>query len=111
MNEGHRCPTCDSLLPEYGGIVADDERGEVRFRGKRVSLTAAEFEVFRFLLNKAGRVASKEAILDYLYQLRVEVPEIKIIDVYVHKMRKKILQLGLVVGTSWGRGYYLEEPK
>ena len=34
----------------------------------------------------------------------------KIIDVFVCKLRKKIVGLGLDIGTSWGRGYYLADP-
>lgn len=106
------CDCCGQAVPEYGGIVADDDRGEIRFRGMAaVGLTGKEFSVFRFLLDKRGRTATKDAILDHLYQLQPnDEPDIKIVDVFVCKLRKKIVPLGLNIGTSWGRGYFLEAP-
>lgn len=108
-----RCDHCHSILPEYGGIVADADRGEVRFRDKRCgTLTTQEFALFQYLLDRAGRVASKEDILARLYGLRPEdPPEIKIVDVFICKLRKKVAPMGLSIGTTWGRGYYLEEPR
>lgn len=109
-----RCDCCGQALPEYGGIVADDERAEIRFRGKVVYPTGEEFALFRALLDKPGRVLTKEMLLDALYWDRrsdKEVPEIKIIDVYVCKLRKKLKPLGLEITTHWGRGYGLAEPK
>jgi two-component system cell cycle response regulator CtrA len=109
-----RCPTCGSALPEFGGIVADEERAEIRYNGKMVrNLTGTEFTLFRLLLDRKGRNASKEDILSGLYQLRTgkEEPEIQIVDVFICKLRKKIAPLGISIGTTWGRGYFLEEPK
>lgn len=106
------CECCGQAVPEYGGIVADDDRGEIRFNGMAAcGFTPREYGVFRLLLDKRGRVASKDVILDRLYQLDVDdPPEIKIIDVFVCKLRKKLAPLGLKIGTAWGRGYYLEVP-
>ena len=70
--------------------------------------------MFRMLMNANGRTLSKENLLNGLYQLKAfadeDVPEIKIIDVFICKLRKKITPLGITIGTAWGRGYYLEEP-
>lgn len=113
---GGRCDACGQAVPEYGGIAFDDDRNEIRFGGKFVrNLTGQEATMFRALLDARGRTLSKEALLSTIYVKRFyaddEMPEIKIIDVFVCKMRKKIRPLGLDVGTSWGRGYYLREPE
>ena len=106
----HRCATCGQILPEYGGIVADRDRGEVRFAGKMVrNLTGREFELFRYLLDRAGRVATHEEILFHIYQLNEDV-EIKIVDVFICKLRAKLKPLGLEIATLWGVGYRLVEP-
>jgi len=110
-----RCSCCGQVLPEYGGIVADSDRGEIRFGGKMIrNLTSTEFELFRFLLDKAGMVASKDALFDRMYQLvaaEEDVPSgTKIVDVYVCHLRKKLIPLGLEIATVWGRGYRLVEP-
>lgn len=102
-----RCPSCGQALPEYGGIVADEERGEVRFQGRVVYLPRTEFQLFEFLLSKKGRLASKASIMEFLYQLRQEEPEIKIVDVLVCKMRKKLTRIGIEIGTQWGQGYFI----
>ena len=113
--QGHVCTTCGSALPEFGGITLDHGRGEVRYKGKFIrNLTGSEWAVFRLLMDANGRTLSKESILQGAYQLTAfadkDLPEIKIIDVYICKLRKKIKPLGLNIETSWGRGYYLEEP-
>lgn len=105
-----RCESCGQALPEFGGIVADADRGEVRYLGYAAYLTKQEFDLFRFLLDKKGSTATKEAIFDHLYQLGNEDVEIKIIDVFVCKLRKKIGRIGLRIGTAWARGYFLEAP-
>ena len=109
------CAACGQAAPEFGGIIADDARGEIRFGGKRVgSLTGREYALFRLLLNAKGRTLSKELIIGELYAKEYraddEMPEMKIIDVFICKLRKKITGLGLDVGTTWGRGYYLVDP-
>lgn len=111
-----RCAGCGQPVPEFGGIAFDDDRNEIRFRGKFVrNLTGQEATLFHALLSAKGRTLSKEHLLTELYAKKVyaddELPEIKIIDVFVCKMRKKIKPLGIDVSTSWGRGYYLREPE
>lgn len=73
-------------------------------------LTGSEFAMFRILFERFGRVVSKEAFLDQMYQLTDKEPDIKIIDVFICKMRKKLKRTGLDVRTWWGRGYSLEQP-
>lgn len=109
------CECCGAVLPEFGGIVCDEDRAEIRFRGKFTrSLTQHEFRMFVILLNKAGKPVAKEAIIELLYSQRIladdEIPELKIIDVYICRLRKKLRPLGIDIGTAWGRGYFLIEP-
>jgi len=107
-----RCECCGQAVPEFGGIVADDERGEIRFAGRACYPTIHEFTIFRALLDNPGRVMTKEKLLDALYWDRPnDEPEIKIIDVFVCKLRKKLKPLGLEISTNWARGYGLVEPK
>ena len=59
----------------------------------------------------AGMVLTKEAFLNHLYG-GIDEPEVKIIDVFICKLRKKLAQAGAdnVIGTVWGRGYMLRDP-
>lgn len=72
-------------------------------------LTPAEQRVFGIFRLAPGRVLSKEHIWHTLYGLRHddEMPEIKIVDVFVCKLRKKINPHGVDLTTVWGTGFYL----
>lgn len=69
-------------------------------------LTRAEWTLLQFMLNKS--LATKEMLYDLLYGGLSDV-ELKIIDVFICKARRKLLGTGIVILTCWGRGYYLEE--
>lgn len=107
-----QCKCCGQAVAEFGGIVADDERGEVRFNGLSICLTREEFVVFRALLDRPGRVVSKEQFLNALYWNRrgEDEPYAKIVDVFISKVRKKIAPAGLAIRTHYGRGYELLPP-
>lgn len=69
-------------------------------------LTSSEARLFAFLTTRD--VASKSAIMQALYSDRAdEDPEIKIIDVFVCKLRRKVKPFGVKIETVWGRGYSL----
>ncbi len=71
-------------------------------------LTGYEMLLLQRLAEVFPRVLSKEAALSWLYQIGTdEEPEIKIIDVYICKIRKKTDPLGLRIDTVWGKGYAL----
>jgi two-component system cell cycle response regulator CtrA len=91
---------------QVGGLTLDLERREVTANGTAVALTGKEFELLRVLVLRKNLVLTKEAILDQLYG-GLDEPEVKIIDVFVCKIRKKLARAGLdsVIGTVWGRGY------
>jgi DNA-binding winged helix-turn-helix (wHTH) protein len=74
-----------------------------------VILTGKEYSILEILATKNG-IVPKEALLNYLYGGLEEVPETKIIDVFVCKLRKKLIQAsdGIdLIQTVWGRGYQL----
>ena len=69
-------------------------------------LTGAEARVFAHL--KSRPVATKQSIMMALYSDRPGAePEIKIVDVFICKLRKKLTPFGVVIETVWGRGYGL----
>ena len=78
-----------------------------------VPLTRKEFEVLQLLASRRGVTLSKEMFLDKLYG-GLDEPEVKIIDVFVCKIRGKLKKLtggdGLI-DTVWGRGYVLRDPE
>ena len=60
---------------------------------------------------RRGMVLTKEAFLNHLYG-GIDEPEMKIIDVFICKLRKKLAQAGAgsLIGTVWGRGYMMRDP-
>lgn len=82
-------------------LVPDDVQVPLEWQ-----LTAAEARLFAFLTTR--EVATKEAIMSALYSLRADAgPEIKIVDVFICKMRKKLTCHGVDIRTVWGQGYSL----
>ncbi|WP_269244920.1 winged helix-turn-helix domain-containing protein [Rhizobium sp. AG207R] len=77
--------------------------------GKFAVLTGSEALLVQRLAEVFPRVLTKEAALDWLYQFAAEgeEPEIKIIDVFICKARKKLDPIGVRIDTLWGKGYAL----
>ena len=77
-----------------------------------VNLTGKEYAILELLAIRKGSTLNKEFFLSHLYN-GVAEPEMKIVDVFVCKLRKKLMQAGLdeaYIDTVWGRGYVLREP-
>jgi two-component system cell cycle response regulator CtrA len=73
-------------------------------------LTSKEYSILELLCLRKGSTLTKEMFLNHLYG-GTEEPELKIIDVFICKLRKK-LSLGgeNYIHTVWGRGYVMREP-
>ena len=84
---------------------------EVTVNGQEVHLTGKEYAILELLVLRKGMVLTKEAFLNHLYG-GMDEPEMKIIDVFVCKLRKKMMQAGAgnMIGTVWGRGYMIRDP-
>jgi two-component system, cell cycle response regulator CtrA len=84
---------------------------EAAVAGTPVHLTGKEYAILELLMLRKGMVLTKEAFLNHLYG-GMDEPEVKIIDVFICKLRKKLAQAGAehVIGTVWGRGYMMRDP-
>jgi two-component system cell cycle response regulator CtrA len=93
-----------------GRLELNLDTREVSVNGKDVHLTGKEYSILELLVLRKGMVLTKEAFLNHLYG-GMDEPEVKIIDVFVCKLRKKLARAGAdgVVGTVWGRGYMIRE--
>jgi len=77
-----------------------------------VHLTGKEYAILELLVLRKGMVLTKEAFLNHLYG-GMDEPELKIIDVFICKLRKKLANASNgknFIETVWGRGYVLREP-
>lgn len=83
----------------------------VEVDGTQVHLTNKEYAILELLAMRKGSVITKEMFLNHLYS-SVDEPEIKIIDVFVCKLRKKLSDASggtNYIETVWGRGYMLKD--
>ena len=95
---------------QVGGLTLDVDHRDVVANGVRVHFTAKEFAIIQLLVLRRNMVMTKEAILSQLYG-GMDEPEIKIIDVFICKIRSKLTKAGLptVISTVWGRGYTVKD--
>jgi two-component system cell cycle response regulator CtrA len=97
-----------------GPVAIDLAARTVEVDGRRVGLTGKEYAILEMLSLRKGMTLTKEMFLTHLYGGRDE-PELKIIDVFICKLRKKLFQAGApasgCIETVWGRGYSLRDPQ
>jgi two-component system cell cycle response regulator CtrA len=85
----------------------------VEVAGKRVPLTNKEYQILELLSLRKNTTMTKEMFLNHLYG-GIDEPELKIIDVFICKLRKKLsdaIDGDTCVHTVWGQGYVLRDPK
>jgi two-component system cell cycle response regulator CtrA len=81
--------------------------------GRSLHLTGKEYAILELLSLRKGTTLTKEMFLNHLYG-GMDEPELKIIDVFVCKLRKKIATAtggANYIETVWGRGYVLRDPE
>ena len=95
-----------------GPLQLNLDSREVSVGGRPVHLTGKEYAILELLVLRKGMVLTKETFLNHLYG-GMDEPELKIIDVFICKLRKKLAQAGAdnLIGTAWGRGYMMREPE
>ena len=91
-------------------VNLDTKTSEVN--GARVHLTGKEYAMLELLSLRKGMTSTKEMFLNHLYG-GIDEPEVKIIDVFMCKLRKKLASASggkNYIETVWGRGYVLRHP-
>ena len=91
----------------YAGLAFDSVSRAASVNGKTLPLSLHEIGVLEVLLHRFGRVVSKEQLVEQLYSYDREVTH-NAIEVYVHRLRKKIAGGGVTVRTLYGQGYLLD---
>jgi two-component system cell cycle response regulator CtrA len=95
-----------------GKLVVNLDTQVVTVDDKPVHLTGKEHAILRLLSLRKGTVLTKEMFLNQLYR-GADEPDPKIIDVFICKLRKKLVQAtggNHYIETVWGRGYVLRDP-
>jgi DNA-binding response OmpR family regulator len=94
-------------LVECGGLVFDPQSRTASAGGERLDLTARELRLLEIFVLRPGQLVSKTRIVDHLCEWGEEVSE-NAVEVYVHRLRKKIEPARVRITTVRGLGYCLE---
>jgi two-component system, cell cycle response regulator CtrA len=95
-----------------GAVNVNLDAKTVDVDGKSVHLTGKEYQMLELLSLRKGTTLTKEMFLNHLYG-GMDEPELKIIDVFICKLRKKLAEAtegANYIETVWGRGYVLRDP-
>jgi two-component system cell cycle response regulator CtrA len=106
-SQGHAQP-----VVQTGDLTLNFDQKTVEVAGARVHLTGKEYQMLELLSLRKGTTLTKEMFLNQLYG-GMDEPEIKIIDVFICKLRKKLANASggkNYIETIWGRGYVLRDP-
>jgi two-component system cell cycle response regulator CtrA len=96
---------------DAGDLRVDLDSKMVEIAGNRVHLTNKEYQMVELLALRKGMTLTKEMFLSHLYG-GMDEPELKIIDVFMCKLRKKLANASGgkdYIDTVWGRGYVMRE--
>ncbi len=106
-SKGHAAPTIRT-----GRLTVNLETQTAYIDEKVLPLSNKEYKILELLSLRKGITLTKEMFLNHLYG-GLDEPELKIVDVFVCKLRKKLsnaTQGEKYIETVWGRGYVLKEP-
>ncbi|MCT4601659.1 MAG: response regulator transcription factor [Marinifilum sp.] len=92
---------------EYENLKLVPESKQVTINGIDVGLTKTEFEILQLLLSHAGRIYSRDEIMNKIWEGDTYVGD-RTVDVNVRRIRKKIGQYHNLIKTKSGYGYYFE---
>jgi two-component system, cell cycle response regulator CtrA len=95
-----------------GDLIVNLDSKMAEINGVRVHLTGKEYQMLELLSLRKGTTLSKEMFVNHLYR-GMDEPELKIIDVFICKLRKKLAHASNgkdYIETIWSQGYTLREP-
>ena len=107
-----RRPACIVPFIQTGKLKVNLDARTVEVDSQPLHLTGKEYGILELLSLRKGTTLTKEMFLNHLYG-GMDEPELKIIDVFVCKLRKKLAAAcggSNYIETVWGRGYVLRDP-
>lgn len=102
----------ESVIYVGNKVAMNLDSRTVEVDNQPLHLTSKEYGILELLVLRKGSLLTKEMFLNHLYG-GIDEPDLKIIDVFVCKLRKKLEKVsgGInYIETVWGRGYILKEP-
>jgi DNA-binding response OmpR family regulator len=99
-----------SAILEHGPLTLDVGGRRATLKGSPIELSARELGVLEVLMMRSGRVVNKDQLAEQLYGWEEEVGP-NAIEVYIHRLRRKLEPAGITIRTIRGLGYLLERPQ
>jgi two-component system OmpR family response regulator len=103
-----RRSTGTTPLIEFGALAFDQTDRCALLNGEMLDLSARELGLLEILMSRAGRLVSKDQLVEHLCGWGEEVSH-NAIEVYVHRLRKKVETSGITITTVRGLGYCFEK--
>ena len=100
--------TIDKSILVSGELTVDIPRHKVMVNQKEVSLTALEFKLLVTLMERAGRVQSRQQLLNDVWDIAVEVTT-RTVDTHIKRLRQQLGSAGAMIETVRGVGYRVKE--
>jgi two-component system OmpR family response regulator len=94
---------------EYPPITLHTKEHLVTYQGQPFALSPREFSLLETLLIRVGKVVSKESLIGNISDWDDSLGS-NAIEVYMHRLRKKLLQVNIEIRTVRGLGYMLDRP-
>lgn len=92
-----------------GVLTLDPERQLLRVDGRHVHISPKECTMLEVLMTRQGRVITKDQMFDHIYSGELDEPEVKILDVFMCRLRRKLMEHSHLIETVWGRGWRMTE--
>ena len=114
-------PASPAPLPESGGteelplgsrMNVDEDRATIYKDGAPLDLTQREYDLIRFLAARPGKIFSREALMEHVWNYEGYVGDVRAVDVAVRRLREKIEDdpaSPVFIKTKRGMGYYFGE--
>ncbi|HEY4745547.1 MAG TPA: response regulator transcription factor [Desulfuromonadaceae bacterium] len=101
-------PALSGKLLTIGGITIESERHRVLSDGQEVDLTSTEYKLLLYLVERPGRVLSRELLLQNVWSYN-NMGDTRTVDTHITRLRGKLGAAGDLIKTVRGFGYKLEE--
>ena len=94
---------------QIGGVILDEETHQVTVDGDEVVLTVTEFRLLKILMERKGRVQSRENLLTNVWNYDSDI-ETRTVDTHVRRLREKLGAYAGMIKTMRGVGYHAVDP-
>lgn len=101
--------TGQTNLLEHRGIILNISDGTIHFKGQKLNLTKNEFKILHFLFENKGKVVSREALMNRLWETDSFIDD-NTLTVNINRLRKKLETIGItdLIKTKKGIGYLVD---